>query len=520
MLKMTKKIFTLFMFIIVGLLLVSCIDSNNPGVKPPGTIDTPEIPVVPEPTENQLNLFYLNDTHGAVLNNGKEMGLANIANYIITKQETKKNQTIFVTGGDILQGQLISNTNKGAVMIESFNEMKLDAFIIGNHEFDWGLDVILNYFNDSKQDVKANFPLLGANVIEKATGQRPKGIDSHVIIERNGLKVGIVGAIGDGQESSISYRRVEPYKFTDAFSAIEKTVNEIKNEVDLILVGVHSSDEFLNNKIARLSKVQTIFNAHSHSKYEGVINGIPYLQSGSNGQNLGEVILDYEKDETGLYLLESQVNNLSSDELLLQKPNLAVEKIIDKYYKEIESLYTDVIITASEKMTRTKLANYIAKVMKTVTGSVAGFQNNGGTRNEIFSGQQLTAADIFQVFPFDNEIVYTEVPGSYLITLLNDSYFFIDSDISKFDINLNEYYRVATNDYVFYSSYNEFLLVQKGSQTVYGDMYEVFVEVLKELRIQGHKEFNSNSPILIGPNQIDFANYYYFNKKSYEVLYV
>lgn len=516
MYKLIKQFFAFVIVIAISLLLLSCIESEKPNVKPP--VDT-KPPITVEPSEGQLNLFYLNDTHGAVLKSSNELGLANIANYIITKQKELVDQTVFVTGGDMLQGQLISNTNKGAVMIESLNEMNLDAFVIGNHEFDWGLDIVLDYFNDTNQDVKANFPLLGANVIEKATNERPKGIDSHVIINRNKLRIGIIGAIGNGQESSINYRRVEPYKFTDAFDAIYDTVEEIKDDVDLILVGVHDSNDDLNSRISRLSKVQTIFNAHEHSSHTDEYYGVPILKSGSNARAVGEIVLDYKNNNNGFSVLDYSISNVINSPLF-NVVNKEVQAIVNKYYEPIKHLYTDVIITAGESMDRKVLANYIAKVMKTVTGSVAGFQNSGGTRNQIYRGQQLTAADIFQVFPFDNEIVYTKVPGYYLKTLLNDTYFYKSYDININEINNNELYKVATNDYVFYSKYNNFLEYQQGTQEVYGDMYEVFVGLLKELQKQGHNEFTSNSPILIGPNQIDFANYHYFNKESYEVLYV
>ena len=113
---------------------------------------------------------------GAILYNpqNSELGMAKIANYI---KNLKTENSIFVTGGDILQGQIISNSNRGALFIEIFNNLNLDAFVIGNHEFDWGLDVILPYFDPATMGIKANFPLLGANVIEKATGQRPNFID-------------------------------------------------------------------------------------------------------------------------------------------------------------------------------------------------------------------------------------------------------------------------------------------------------------------------------------------------------
>src|SRR5690606_10909676 len=59
--------------------------------------------------EIELNIFYLNDLHGAVLPDVASIGLANIANLIMDEKENNPENTIFITGGDMLQGQVISN---------------------------------------------------------------------------------------------------------------------------------------------------------------------------------------------------------------------------------------------------------------------------------------------------------------------------------------------------------------------------------------------------------------------------
>ena len=89
------------------------------------------------------------------------IGLDYFANVIMAEQEDK--DVLFITGGDILQGQLLSNHFYGESIIFALNEMKLDAFVIGNHEFDWGLEKVLGYFN-GENEIQADFPFLGANV--------------------------------------------------------------------------------------------------------------------------------------------------------------------------------------------------------------------------------------------------------------------------------------------------------------------------------------------------------------------
>src|SRR5690606_22609607 len=93
------------------------------------------------PQNVSFNIYYINDFHGAILNADGQMGFARIGNLIIDEKSKHKDTTLFITGGDILQGQLISNWYNGASTIELLNDMELDAFVVGNHEFDWGIDV-------------------------------------------------------------------------------------------------------------------------------------------------------------------------------------------------------------------------------------------------------------------------------------------------------------------------------------------------------------------------------------------
>lgn len=441
---------------------------------------------------SQYKIFYLNDTHGAILNSGSELGLARIGNYI---NNTKDENSIFIAGGDMFQGQLISNNNKGELMIKILNELELDAFVLGNHEFDWGLEIILQYFNHNTDGVKANFPLLGANVKSLITNKRPEFIDSHVIIERGNQKIGIVGVIGDGLESSISYFKVKDYEFTDAYTAVKNTINQIKDEVDFIIVVNHASDNTFNNKVSSLPKVSAIFNGHTHKSEINKIGNIPVLQSGSDSKMVGEVDLTFEKIGYLVELLNSSVKNVSYHPYL-NTDDQSIKQLIDSYYEDLTPLYEDVILTAAKSMNKEQLAYFISRLMKEATGSVAGFQNSGGTRATLTAGQKITAADIFQITPFENKIIVANVWGSDLKILLNDTYFYTTSDVNVNEVKNNQLYQVATNDYVFFSKYNYKVFGYTYDEAVeFGDMYEVFHQVLLNLKDIGYTTFDTTSPI-------------------------
>lgn len=480
-----KKIFSVLIIFLLAFTLISCDDigGDNNGNNT---------------TKFNTDVYYLNDTHGAIFNKGSELGMARIANYI---KEDRDSNSVFITGGDILQGQLISNSNRGAIFMEVFNEMELDAFVVGNHEFDWGIDEILKYFNDEENDVKANFPLLGANVIDNRTGKIPVGMDTHTIIERDGHLIGIIGVIGDGLESSIAYHRVSNYQFTNAYNAVEKIATGIAPLVDFILVVNHADDSRFNERVAKINKVAAIFNGHSHQEKIGlVVNNdnkyIPWIQSRHNGHMVGKISLTFDVNSKNKLTYVSGVAENIKNHTYLNSSDPNVENIINNYYTELANVYTEVLLVSEAEYKQNDLAHYIARLMKEVSGAVAGFQNSGGTRATISNNQQITGADIFQIFPFDNVIIVSEVKGSVLKILLNDSYFFTNSSINQASINDDLYYKVATNDYVFYSTYNTHTFGSAINVVEIGDMYEVFYQVMLNLKAEGYTTFNTDLPIL------------------------
>lgn len=459
-----------------------------------------------DPEEKLFKIFYLNDTHGAILNNGYELGLAKIGNYI--KKESDQD-SIFITGGDMFQGELLSNSSKGAVMIEIFNNIGLDAFVLGNHEFDWGLDVILSYFDPNTTGVKANFPLLAANVKRKVDNERPEFIDSHVIITRGSYRIGIIGVIGKGLESSIMRYRVEDYYFADPYTAVSDTINEIESLVDFVLVVNHDSDSSFNNAVSTLPKVRGIFNGHTHQVEQFYPNDIPCMQSGGNGQRVGRMELLINKN-TGYSLVHSSITNLYNHEHL-NSPDMEIEFIINTYYDSVRHLYEEEIIKANRNLSQSELAFFIAELMVSeAEGAVLGIQNSGGTRASIYQGS-IMASDVFKVSPFDNRVVSVEITGADLKTLYNrETYTYLKIPYDSIDDY--EYYRVATNDYFFYNNFNRSIFESVYDEVmIHADLYEAFYAYLVRLKDAGYTYFEPDAGIVASYNM---PLYFYAERKE------
>ncbi len=403
-----------------------------------------------------LDIYYINDLHGAILPDSDQLGMAYIANFLVTKKEENPDNVIILAGGDILQGTALSNYYNGESTINMMNEMYFDAFTLGNHEFDWGLGVVTNYFDEDETNGEADFPLLGANVFYEGTSTIPDGIEPYTIIERGDQKIGIIGTMGYGLESSIATSKISGYEFGEPVAIIEFYAYHLRTveDVDLVLVVSHDSGN-INDGVAALTgdyRVNAIFNAHSHSTYAQVNLGLPVVQSGANGEYVGHVRFTFTDGALTTYSAE----NLDFyDSVLFHTQNTIVQDLIDTYQLETDSLFNTPILVAGEDLSQGELTLWIAKLMRITTGSDIAFHNIGGTRTDIEDGDMINLGVLYQVWPFDNVVKTTWLKGAQINAFKASAGSFYDTEITIFDNDT--YYKVATNDYVFDKEYYPFV---------------------------------------------------------------
>ncbi len=408
-------------------------------------------PVISSDTE--LHILYINDLHGAILEDGNQMGIVHIASYV-DYVESQEDHVLFISGGDLLQGSLLSNYYFGAPIIEALNFMNHEAFTLGNHEFDWGLNVILNYFNGN-HDIQANYPLLAANVFYSNTETQPEGIQPYTIVTRGDLRIGIIGTIGYGLESSIATSRVTGYEFRDPVTYVSYYANYLRSneEVDLVFAIDHGARSDTNQGIGNLtgsSRVDAMFNGHTHQNSLTFISreglDMPVMQSAAYGQVVGHLTLDMSRNGLENYQAQNLGFNQMPNNMTI---NPEIEALIESYYDQIEPLITNVILPSSSYYSRNDLTQYMAKLMALKTNAVVGIHNGGGTRTDLAYNEGITIAKLYEIFPFDNRIKTVYLKGSVIQALMSSfssSEVFVLNNMTFVD---DEDYLVATNDYLF-----------------------------------------------------------------------
>ena len=146
--------------------------------------------------------------------------------------------SILIDVGDILQGSALSSYNilqeggENSPMATALRYIGYDAFVLGNHEFNWGIPTMQSILG------QASFPVLAANVTG-AQGEPVTGA-GWTIVERGGVKLAVIGVVTPDVPIWDSGKDgIDDAVYEAANVAVGKAIDEIGDQADVIMVSAH-----------------------------------------------------------------------------------------------------------------------------------------------------------------------------------------------------------------------------------------------------------------------------------------
>lgn len=311
----------------------------------------------------------------------------------------------------------IDNLFGGLPSIEVMNLMGYNAFVPGNHEFNYGQEVLGQRIRDAK------FPVLAANVTYK-DGSLFTGA-SALIQEIGGVKVGIIGLVAEETPIVTHPKNVEGLVFHEPISVAKMVAQRVRPKVDVLIALSHlgySKDIELAEAVPELD---IIVGGHSHTELKEAteVNGVIIVQAHEYANNLGFLYLNVEDGKITNY-------NAFLIPVTAEVPeHPQVRAIIDYWNEQLQERLgtvvgrSDVAWNGEREFVRTSetnLGNLVADVIREAVGSDIAVTNGGGIRASINPGD-ITVADIYNVLPFDNSLVVVEMLGMDIIEALEHS---------------------------------------------------------------------------------------------------
>ncbi len=395
----------------------------------------------------EVDFYAINDFHGEVEK------ISTVAGYL--KEKASNNNTVLINSGDMFQGSLASNSNKGKLLLECMDEIGFDSFTYGNHEFDWGLSTVRSLSQQSKT------PFLGANIYYYDSSTKQWGdfaddfADEYTVTTLdNGIKVGIIGVIGKDQITSITSTLVEGISFKDPEEVIPTISQKLRKEedCDVVVVSLHASQNVFIETASSFDisdYADAVFCAHSHQNEYTTYNGIPFIQGGSYGNYVSHVKLSVKNGKVSCTTYE----NISYDSTWTE--DAETSKIVSKYSEEIAAEAQKVVATTDAYLDeREELPRIVAR-------SIAEYAVENGhdivlamvnkARGSIYKGN-ITFERLYEALPFDNIIYIVEVSGSDLI---NEAKYNFIWRIKGTKIESSKNYKIAVIDYLLYHKNTE-----------------------------------------------------------------
>lgn len=293
---------------------------------------------------HNVTILGTSDLHGHFMPwdySADKLNLSGSLSQIATKVKTIRQEqpnVILVDAGDTIQGNFVETFKDEAIdpMMLGFNEMKYDVWVLGNHEFDFGLKVL----NRSLTQFKGRS--LAGNI------QRPDGnpfLPGYTIIERGGIKIGVIGMDTPmTQVFAEGTNRLEGMTFTNPTLEVQKIIKQIDPQVDAIVLvahmGIENENDITNTGVTDIAngnpELDAIVAGHMHTLIDkAVVNGVIITEPDKYGRALSRIDLQFEEQNGKFTLINKdsltyKIKDITSDSRM--------ESLYEPYHKRLREM--------------------------------------------------------------------------------------------------------------------------------------------------------------------------------------
>ena len=424
-----------------------------------------------------LSIVGTNDIHGQFMPYEDRGGITTLSGYIeaLRKARSDDGAVLLIDGGDMWQGSLESNLNEGAIMVEAFNALGYAASTIGNHEFDFGpigANAIPVAPSDDPREVlkqrarEANFPLLAANLIDTATGERVTwdNVIPTTIVEVAGIRIGIIGVLTRSTPYTTIPANVVGLRIAPLTETIVREATALRKAgADIVVVTAHAGgrcDDFsdpLDTSSCDLSReilavanslprglVDYINGGHEAHAIAHIVNGIAVTTGLAYTRTMSRVDLVIDRSSVSVRDVRvyppqrlCQWQDPTTGDCAW--PEAAADDVAPATY-EGHPLTPDPAVVAlakrataaaaelkneqlgmvlADRFTRegspnSALANLTLRALyESLDADVAILNVSGGLRADLPAGE-LQYGDVYAMFPFDNRVAMLDITGAEL----------------------------------------------------------------------------------------------------------
>ena len=441
-----------------------------------------------------LTLLQINDVYSMLPVDGLG-GLARIATF---KQNLAAagRTPLLILAGDFLSPSVASATFKGQQMVAALNAAGLDFATLGNHEFDFGVDVLIERMRE------ARWQWVISNVIDTNTGQPIGGALPYVVRAFGALKVGFLGLCLTTTE--INPERLTHVRLVDPMESAATYIPQLEREgVNLIVAITHL--EFADDRILaqRFPQIDVIIGGHEHYPITATENRTLISKAGSDGKFVARI--DVNRQPSGF--VERFFELVPIGGSIADEPKTAA--VVKSYEDRLSGELNTVIATSRVPLdadtirlraSETNLGDIVADAMRENARADIAIVNSGSIRGDrVYPAGPITRRTLVEIHPFGNVVCKISVPGRVVLEALN-------SGVSKLPVAAGQFPQVSgltmrvASDAPAGSRVRD---VRIGGQAL--DPEKTYTLAIPDYVLGGGDAYTmfANQPILIGPQAGD-----------------
>jgi 2',3'-cyclic-nucleotide 2'-phosphodiesterase (5'-nucleotidase family) len=396
-----------------------------------------------QPDLKTISIINTTDLHGHILPTKTYEGIGDVGGLarcstLIRQWRTQNPDNLLVDAGDLYQGTHLSRRNEGALMVKLLNKLNYDAWVLGNHDFDWGIEPAQAAVRDSKMPVlAANLNIDGKLAGSLAADSHPfSKIAPYKIFTVAGFRIGVLGLTTPGLPFWLRPEMISGIEPLDPSVTAKNTIAAMQAEgVDAIVAVGHmgskfGKDDFANrvNEILKDNRDIDVYIAgHTHQDMANYsISGALYTQASYYGIHLGRIDLTFSRESRKL--VHKRAHTIFMDNRFEPDPFvLAVARDqIDITEEELSKPVCTVTAPLSAKFTpgvpndqEKLIAAAIRHALDQKKVNVDAVLHGAFLETEIPAGKK-TMADLWDIIPYENMIVTASLTGAQIVTMLEE----------------------------------------------------------------------------------------------------
>lgn len=357
----------------------------------------------------RLVILYTNDEHGWMESSQDSGGAAGaLHRWRRDHGFADDGPFLVLSGGDMWTGPAVSALLQGRSMADVMNRMGYDAAAVGNHDFDFGEQVLRDRARQSE------FPFLSANLVDRETGEAPDFVRPYVIHEVDGIRVGIVGltTVETRVDTRPSY--AQGFRFRRYEQVLLEVLPEVQDQgVDVILVIGHLCNSELRGvaDVASQYRVPLMGGGHCHEEHNEIESGVRLIESGFflRGYVRTELWVDVQADKV-----------VAQDTIILPNPPgpgaIEIGERIDFWRRQVDPSYWRPIGYAAGPIDRRSelMDRLLTRAwLRAVPEAQVAIASRRYVQQSLPPGE-ITPASIVGVLPVENELLRVQLSGADL----------------------------------------------------------------------------------------------------------